>query len=197
MAETLPLFPLHTVLFPEGKLPLKVFEARYMDMISRCMRENTPFGVCLIAEGKEVGRPAMPHMIGCTARIVDWDMSQPGVLQVVTRGERRFRIREYDAAPDSLLVAKIEWLPDWPALPTPDELQDIVPLLKAIAADQGEAFPSPHRFDDASWVGARYAEVLPIQPLARQKLLELDDVVSRLEIIRKFLLQRELLKSAS
>ena len=102
MSSDLPLFPLQTVLFPGGRLPLRIFEQRYMDMAKECLRENLPFGVCLIREGREVGEPALPEDVGCTARIVEWDMPQLGVLQVVTRGERRFRIRSHRVQTDGL-----------------------------------------------------------------------------------------------
>jgi len=91
-AVEIPIFPLGTVLFPGGVLPLKLFEARYLDMAARCMRSNSPFGVCLISEGGEVGEPAVPHGLGTIARIVDWDMSQPGLLFIKTVGGERFRI---------------------------------------------------------------------------------------------------------
>ncbi|HOY01378.1 MAG TPA: LON peptidase substrate-binding domain-containing protein, partial [Zoogloea sp.] len=88
----IPLFPLGTVLFPDGVLPLKLFEARYLDMAARCMRANAPFGVCLIREGGEVGAPAVPHGVGSIARITGWDMDKPGLLFITTRGGERFRI---------------------------------------------------------------------------------------------------------
>ena len=90
LPERLPLFPLKTVLFPGGVLPLRVFEPRYMDMITRCMREDAGFGVCLIAAGEEVGETAVPHPVGTEARIEQWDMAQAGVLNLLTRGSRRF-----------------------------------------------------------------------------------------------------------
>jgi len=90
----IPLFPLGTVLFPDGVLPLKLFEARYLDMAARCMRANAPFGVCLIREGGEVGTPAVPHGVGAIARITGWDMDKPGLLFITTRGGERFRIVE-------------------------------------------------------------------------------------------------------
>jgi Lon protease-like protein len=100
--DEISLFPLHTVLFPGGLLPLRVFEPRYMEMVSACLRGNEPFGVCLIREGREVGAPAVPHSVGCLARIAQWDMQQLGVLNIVARGERRFRIVERSVQPDGL-----------------------------------------------------------------------------------------------
>ena len=195
MDETarLPLFPLKTVLFREGLLPLRVFEPRYMDMVARCMREGSGFGVCLIAAGEEVGEAAVPHAVGTEARIEQWDMNQAGVLQILVRGGRRFRIEDHELERDGLLTASVRWLSEPPPCPVPAAQAEILPLLRMIANELGEQFPLPHRFEDAAWVGARYAELLPVPPRARQKLLGLDDVSSRLEIIQQFLHQRGLL----
>lgn len=189
----LPIFPLRTVLFPGGVLALKIFEQRYVGMAKDCIRRDTPFGVCLIAEGAEVGAPALPHRIGSSARVARWDMPQLGILQVVASGGQRFRILEHEADRDGLIHARAEWIAADAAVAVPAGLRGLVPLLEAIAADVGrERLPEPHAFDDAAWVGYRYCEVLPIQSLARQKLLELTDPVSRLEIIFQYLSQRGL-----
>lgn len=192
----IPLFPLHTVLFPDGVLSLKLFEARYLDMAARCMRANLPFGVCLIQEGGEVGNPAVPYETGTVARITDWDMSQPGLLFITCRGGERFRIVSRDIHSDRLQTARVEVILEPPVESVPDELHGLLPLLRAIVADAGdEMFPSPHRFDDASWVGYRLAEILPILVKARQRLLELQDPLSRLEIIHAYLQQHQLIDS--
>ncbi|MFT3760011.1 LON peptidase substrate-binding domain-containing protein [Thauera sp.] len=191
--QRLPLFPLKTVLFPAGVLPLRVFEPRYMDMVTRCMREGTAFGVCLIAAGEEVGEAAVPHPTGTEALIERWDMEQAGLLTLLVRGGRRFRVLDHEVESDGLLVAEVRWLPEPASEPVPAELQNLLPLLQSIVAELGERLPPPHRFDDAAWVGARYAELLPIPLQARQRLLELDDVISRLEIVQQFLLDRGLL----
>jgi len=193
-AVEIPIFPLGTVLFPGGVLPLKLFEARYLDMAARCMRSNSPFGVCLISEGGEVGEPAVPHGLGTIARIVDWDMPQAGLLFIKTVGGERFRIIERRLQPDRLQTARVVPLPEPAPQPVPEALQGALPLLKAIIEDTGsEAFAEPHRLDDATWVGYRLAEVLPIPSLARQRLLELDDTLSRLEITHRYLAQHNLL----
>lgn len=189
----LPLFPLGTVLFPDGLLPLRVFEARYMDMTARCLREQSSFGVCLIAAGQEVGEPALPYLVGTEAKIETWDMGEPGVLSIVARGGRRFRVEDHEVQTDGLITATVRWLDAPPAQAVPDAQADILPLLGAIAGEVGNPLPEPLRFDDAAWVGARYAELLPIPQRARQALLELDDVVSRLEIIQQYLRQHGLL----
>lgn len=189
----LPIFPLQTVLFPGGVLPLRVFEARYMDMTTRCMREGTVFGVNLIARGAEVGAPAVPHSMGVSARITSWDMTEPGMLHLVTCGERRYRIRHSELGTNGLLLAEVDWLDEPPSQAVPADCSGLVTLLKAVTEDAGEAhFPPPHHFDDASWVGMRLAGVLPIPMPARQLLLELDDPLARLEIIRAYLDQQGL-----
>src|SRR5690606_16954893 len=117
MSEIIPRFPLHTVLFPGGPQRLRIFEARYVDMVGRCMRENSPFGVALIVEGREVG-PAKTVTIGTTARIVDFDRLSNGLLGIVARGERRFRIESVEVQPDGLNVAEVTMLA--PEAPTPE-----------------------------------------------------------------------------
>lgn len=199
MSDTveIPLFPLHTVLFPDGVLSLKLFEARYLDMAARCMRTKTPFGVCLIQEGGEVGNPAVPFETGTVARIADWDMSQPGLLFITCRGGERFRIVSRDIHSDRLQTAHVEVVGEPPAA-VPADLHGLLPLLRAIVADAGdEMFPPPHRFDDASWVGYRLAEILPIPVKARQRLLELNDSISRLEIIHAYLQQHQLIEGSA
>lgn len=191
--QRLPLFPLKTVLFPGGVLPLRVFEPRYMDMVTRCMREGSAFGVCLIAAGEEVGETAVPHPVGTEARIEQWDMEQAGLLTLLTRGGRRFRVIDHEVERDGLLVAEVRWLDEPEPLPMPDAQRELLPLLQTIVAELGDRLPPPHHFEDAGWVGARYVELLPIPLLAKQSLLELDDVLSRLEILQQFLREHGLL----
>lgn len=190
---TLPLFPLNAVLFPGGTLPLKIFEARYMDMAKDCLKNSSPFGICLIVEGQEVGAPATPVAVGCIARITSWDMPQLGVLHVTVRGGPRFRLLEHSVQADGLLRGRVSLLPEAPGQAVPEAMAPLQTLLKAIAADLGpERLPEPHFFDDSAWVSQRFAEVLPIPLAARQKLLELDDPSSRLAIIHQFLKQHRL-----
>ncbi len=190
----IPLFPLNAVLFPGGVLPLRIFEQRYLDMAAACMKEERPFGVCLIVAGEEAGGIAEPHPVGTLARITDWEMEQLGLLQVTTRGEQRFRIVDKAVGPDNLWRAGVEIIPNDGPLPFPVERRRLLPLLRRIAGDMGPArIPEPHHYDDAEWVGYRITEILPVQNLAKQKLLELEDPISRLEILEKFLDQRKLL----
>ena len=190
----IPLFPLNAVLFPGGVLPLRIFEQRYLDMTAACMKEERPFGVCLIVAGEEAGGVAEPHPVGTLARITDWEMEQLGLLQVTTRGGQRFRIVDKALGPDNLWRAVVEIIADNGPLPFPVERQRLLPLLRRIAGEIGPArIPEPRRYDDAEWVGYRITEILPVQNLAKQKLLELDDPISRLEILERFLDQRKLL----
>ena len=191
------LFPLNAVLFPGGVLSLKVFEQRYLDMAAACMKDGTPFGVCLIAKGKEVagkgGENAVPHKVGTLAHIDSGDMPQLGILMLEVRGGRRFRIVSQFTQPDGLLRTQIELLDEPARQPVPAAQHSLLPLLQKIAGDLGPAkMPEPHVFDDAAWVGYRLSEVVPVQQLAKQKLLELQDPMSRLEILHTYLAQRKL-----
>ena len=197
--DEIPLFPLHTVLFPGGLLPLRVFEPRYMEMVSTCLRANEPFGVCLIREGREVGAPAVPHSVGCLARIVQWDMQQLGVLTIVARGERRFRILERSVQRDGLARARIELLAEEGNEAVPEESEVGVRLLRAILdedVDAGARIEQPFRFESASWVSARLAETLPLSPALKQDLLETDAGDRRLEALCEFLRKQKLGPSA-
>ena len=188
-----PLFPLHATLFPGGHLALKIFEARYMDMASACLKDGSPFGVCLLAQGEEVARPglpaATPHAIGTLARIDEWDMPQLGVLHITAAGTQRFRIRRSWTDSAALLQGEVELLTAEAAAPVPAQYAALVALLRGIVEEAGALalYPLPHAFDDASWVGMRLAEVLPIPALAKQKLLEVEDALLRLEIVYRFL----------
>lgn len=194
LSPLLPLFPLQTVLFPGALLPLHVFEARYMDLATRCLRDDSVFGVNLIAEGREVGAPARPYEVGVSARIVRCDIAKPGTLDIVARGERRYRVLRAEPGPNGLLLGEVEWLPQDEPVPVPENCAPLVALLRAIVDDAGsERLPLPHDFDDAGWVGLRFAEVLPIPAQAKQALLELDNPTDRLEIVRQFLDQHGLL----
>ncbi len=184
-----PIFPLNTVLFPGGLLPLKVFEARYMDMSRDCLRHDRPFGVCLIREGKEVGAPATPEPVGCLARITDWDMHQLGLLRLTALGGRRFRILASEASAQGLVTADVELLPAEEAIALPGRFAPCARLLELVAAEQ-PVFAEPYRFDDAAWVSYRLSEILPVAPAAKQGLLELADSVARLEALLRFIEQR-------
>ena len=117
-----PLFPLHTVLFPGGPLALRIFEPRYLDMVSECLRNDQPFGVCLIQSGNEAGVAASPHLTGTFARIVDWQSGDDGLLSISARGEQRFHVQETRIERDQLpaeMRADVErWIEDFPKATT-------------------------------------------------------------------------------
>ena len=187
----LPLFPLNAVLFPGGRLPLRIFEQRYMEMAKACLRDQQPFGVCLIRQGTEVlapgDDPAVPAEVGCLARISTWDMPQLGLLEVLAVGEQRFRILERRSHADGLARGNVEVLPDESDAPVPESCVQCVKLLERLIEQQGSLFEPPHRLDSCAWVGARLAEVLPLPLPAKQELLELSDGRARLERINALL----------
>jgi Lon protease-like protein len=167
---------------------LRVFETRYMDMTRDCLKRDAPFGVCLIREGAEVGAPAVPEGIGCLATILEWDMQQQGILNIKTRGGQRFRILERRTGAQGLTSADIELIPPETSAPVPEAFSSCTRLLEMVVVDQGKPiFAEPHAFDDASWVGYRLAEILPVPLVAKQKLLELNDSLGRLSILQRFL----------
>jgi Lon protease-like protein len=196
--KDVPLFPLGTVLFPGGLLPLKIFEQRYLEMAKGCLRTGMPFGVCLIREGSEVGAPATHETLGCLARVTQWDMRQLGLLQLVAQGAERFRVLDRRVRADGLIVADIEVLAEGADTPLPERFLACRQLLERIVAEHGERlFAKPFRLDSSAWVGARLAEVLPLPAAARQRLLELDDSLQRLEIMQRLLVESALAPSQS
>lgn len=191
----IPIFPLNTVLFPGGLLPLRVFESRYMDMTRECMKREEPFGVCLIREGSEVGAPAIPEAVGCLAKILDFDMQQLGVLNLKTAGGQRFRILQRQTGEQGLISAEVELIAPEASVPVPAQFASCARLLEMVVLDKGQAvFAEPHAFQDATWVGYRLSEILPVPLAAKQKLLELTDGLSRLSVLQRFLESRGLAK---
>lgn len=192
--ESVPIFPLGTVLYPGGVLPLKIFEVRYVEMAKQCLKEGTPFGVCLIREGAEVGAPAVPEPVGCLAKIAECDVEQLGVLQVKAEGLERFRIVDTDVTRHGLVVGRIEDLHPEPEVTDAPGLADCAEFLRKVMPQIGaERFAQPYRFEDASWVSFRLCEILPLRIDVKQKLLELTDATLRLGILHKFLREQKLL----
>ena len=180
----LPLFPLNTVLFPGGILPLRLFEPRYLDMVSTCMKTNTGFGVCLIREGKEVGAAASFHFIGTLAKITDWEMRGDGLLGITVCGQQRFTVHSQRVQPNQLITATMSTIPDEPESTVPLLHLPLVNLLRqALAQATQPCSEMPKKYDDASWVSCRLAEVLPFKLSFKQELLELNDPVLRLQRI--------------
>ncbi len=191
-AETVPIFPLATVLYPGMRLPLRIFEPRYMDMAKACLKHDSAFGVCLIREGEEVGTPAVPETVGCLARIAEWDMETVGILKVKAQGLERFRLLRTKTTGAGLILGDIERM-GAEAAAEPPELAESADFVRKVVAALGSArFAEPYRYDDASWVGFRLAEILPLRTPVKQKLLELTDPVARLSILHRFLREQGL-----
>ncbi len=190
----IPLFPLGTVLFPGGLLPLKVFEQRYVDMTKACLRDNTPFGVCLIKEGHEVGQAAAPHAIGCLAQIAQWDVPHPNLFAILARGGARFRILDTMVASNGLITARIEALPEATQAHSMDPAcQEVLRL--AVERAGAESVPGPVNLDDPVWVSYRLAEILPISMQEKQALLELTDTEARLAQLRALMLAHGIIEN--
>lgn len=184
----LPLFPLNAVVFPGGRLPLRIFEQRYLDMVKQAIADDTPFGICAIREGTETGAPAVPYTVGTRVHVTDWDMPQAGILHIDTQAEERFVVRSTRAEPGGLLTGSVEAVSAEPASAIPAELELAVEILRHIIGEYGTAhFPAPHEFDNAVWVGFRLSEVLPLKLSVKQNLLEMNDSAMRLRILTEFL----------
>ncbi len=177
------LFPLNIVLFPDGPLPLRIFETRYVDMVRRCMRDSQAFGVVLIREGSEVG-PAETFDVGTFAKIVDFHQLSDGLLGLSCIGQQRFRIRSRSRQPDGLNLAEVDHLAAEPTVAVPARHARLSRLLQRVLPQLGEVYDGfALRLDDAAWVGHRLAEILPIPPADKQSHLELDDPIQRLDLL--------------
>jgi len=195
---TLPLFPLSTVLFPGGLLPLKIFEQRYIDMAKASLRDGVPFGVCMIIQGEEVapvrGAPLEFAKVGTCARIVDFDMPQVGILHVATRGEARFQVQSHAVAASGLVTGEVTTIAPEAQLPLADGYAPLARLLELVAARVGpQNFPVERDYGDASWVGYRLAELLPLPLSIKQSMLEINDADVRLKVLQQFLTQQGLI----
>ena len=181
--NSIALFPLNIVLFPAGPLPLRIFETRYVDMVRRCMRESSSFGVVLIREGGEVG-PAETFDVGTIAKIVDFHQLADGLLGLSCVGRERFRILSRSRQADGLNLAEVDMLPPEPEMAVPARHARLPALLKSVLPQLGEVYTDMEmRLDDAAWVGHRLAEILPIPLTDKQSSLELDDPIQRLDVL--------------
>ncbi|AGH82945.1 hypothetical protein L665_02592 [Ralstonia solanacearum SD54] len=195
------MFPLHTVLFPGGLLPLRIFEARYIDMVRTCLREQTPFGVCLIERGNEVAAdtPTVPVDIGCIAHIVECDMEQLGLLMIKARGTQRFKVRSVDTTAGGLLRGTVEPIGADLEDCKGELFDDCVNALRRIvttlgAREEGQVpLAEPYDWASPSWVGNRLCELLPVPLKAKQKLMELMDAGMRIEIVHRYMKQHHIL----
>lgn len=183
LRQTIPIVPLHTVLFPDGPLPLRIFEPRYLDMISQCMKDGSNFGICLISDGDEVGSVASAHEIGTMAKIKDWHMEKDGILGVTVSGENRFQVKSSKILSNQLMMAEVDFLDDKESESNiPEEFQHLVSLLQDYLEKFSDRYKDlPTRLDNAYWVGYRLAEILPLKLTQKQYFLQLDDPIARLE----------------
>ena len=184
MPLTIPLFPLNTVLFPGGPLPLRIFEPRYLDMVSECMRHDTGIGVALIEDGSEVGSAARTYQTGTMGHIGYWNKRSDGLLGVTIVGDQRFRIIEQFVEPSQLVMAEIELIPNETEQPLPEEFEPLAELLERIILQLSPPYTTMKKhMQDASWVSARLTELLPMELVKKQSLLELLDPIERLSTI--------------
>ncbi|MDR5778351.1 LON peptidase substrate-binding domain-containing protein [Caballeronia sp. LZ065] len=203
--DDLPLFPLHTVLFPGGLLPLKIFEARYLDMARACLREQSPFGVCLLKSGHEVaspGDPSVPEPVGCLAEIAECDVDTFGLLLVQARGTARFKLIDHRVEPSNLLVGTVRLLEEDQPLQGAETLAKFGACAEVLERiidtirerePQNLPFVEPFLFDDPTWVSNRLSEILPIPMRARQKLMELMDAGARIDVVHHYMQHHQLL----
>jgi len=183
----IPLFPLNTVLFPGGPLPLRIFESRYIDMISRCMKHDSPFGVLLIREGQEAG-PATMHTVGTLATVTDWYQGSDGLLGITAIGSERFELLSADRQHDGLYVGEVALLPAVPSMRLPEEHQGLAHILENVLNELGRLYENLDRhFDDATWVTYRLVEVLPAALQQKQEVLESADIPNCLELIAQLI----------
>ena len=183
--RTLPLFPLGTVLFPGGPLTLRIFEPRYIDMVGRCMRTSTGFGVVLLVEGREAGGGAMTTAAtGTEAAIVDFNRLDDGLLGLTCVGRERLRILRAWRQEDGLNLAEVEDLPADPPAAVPEACAHLPEALRRLYPELEPIYTwvTPH-WGDAAWIGNRLAELAPLEPSVKQTLLELEDPLERLHYL--------------
>jgi Lon protease-like protein len=186
--DKIPLFPLNLVLFPGSHLPLRIFETRYIDLISECLRTESGFGVSLVTEGLEVGGGAKCHQFGTYARIVDWSQLEDGLLGITAKAERRFRINEFSERENTLLEGLVEWVEE-DLVPENVKkykvLQDL--LTRVLSHFEIEYADLESKLNDPLWLGYRLAEFLPLEPRLKQELLEMTDYSERLARLQELL----------
>jgi Lon protease-like protein len=202
-SSALPLFPLRSVLFPGGLLSLKVFEARYLDLVSQCLRTQRPFGVIALRQGQEVRREGDAvafEAVGCLAELIEVDSEQAGILQVRCRGTQRFRVSATRQRDDGLWLAMVDWIDSDERVPPSEGFIDSVRALAnaiQMLRQRGPLpFLEPFLFDEAGWIANRWCEILPIPLAARQKLMELEDPQVRLKLVDQFLRSKGIIGEA-
>ncbi len=208
--SALPLFPLNTVLFPDGSLGLQIFEVRYLDMIGKCHKSGAPFGVVSLLQGREVRSrdPVAPTGeafanevladVGTLAHIAEFASPQAGLMVIRCTGGARFRIRSRSQLKHGLWVADVELLPVEAPTPIPADLQPLAQALARLIEQQQDSaamlefapIARPYRLDDCAWVANRWCDLLAMPASAKQSLLQLDSPLLRLELVGDWLSQR-------
>jgi Lon protease-like protein len=185
----IPLFPLRTVLFPDGYLPLRIFEQRYLTMIRDCARDDSGFGVCLIREGEEAVSPVKTAQVGTHARIIDWYTLEDGLLGVSTTGTLRFSVESSWQQDDGLFRAQVQILPEPEPCPVPEEYSILSDVLGRFMEKVGDNYPgyTPEHLQDSVWLGYRLSELLPLAGIEKQHLLEIVDPLERLQSLLEIL----------
>lgn len=185
----IPIFPLRTVLFPGGQLPLRIFEQRYLDMVRHCTRTDTGFGVCFLVEKGEADSPARSARVGTLAHIVDWYTMEDGLLGLTAVGSSRFVLGEDRRTDSGLMMGEVEWLPEPPSTDVPVTYDVLSQVLARFMEKASDHYPDyePEHLQDASWVGYRLSELLPLGGVEKQHLLELSDPLHRLQNLLELL----------
>jgi Lon protease-like protein len=185
----IPLLPLSTVLFPCGRIALRIFEQRYLELMRDCARDDSGFGVCLILEGREVGEPAVPAAVGTVARITDFYTLPDGLLGIAAEGGARFKVATTRVRDNGLVHGDVRFWPDEPLVPVPPEHGLLATILERLIEKAGGPFANAERsrYDDASWVGFRLAENLPLAETERQHLLQMTDPLQRLAALMHYM----------
>ena len=191
--KEIPLFPLRTVLFTGGRLPLRIFEPRYVDMVSWCMREQSGFGVVLIREALEARTAAdddQPRIfnIGTYATIVDFNRLSDGLLGIISTGGGKFRVLASYERPDHLMMGEVEMLPDEQSLGVAQEYRPLVQVLKDLMQHpMVRKLNLDVDYDDARAVSWRLAELLPVEPEIKQSMLQMNHPRERLAELRRLI----------
>ncbi|MBN9408556.1 MAG: LON peptidase substrate-binding domain-containing protein [Burkholderiales bacterium] len=190
--HSLPLFPLGSVLFPGGILPLRIFEVRYLDMIGKCHKAGAPFGVVCLTHGHEVQRAGAPseafHAVGTLARIQQLEQPQPGLMLIRCTGLQRFHVARSERLPHGLWLAEVQSMPDDAAVAVPPDLQPAADALARVleslrTREVDLPIDEPYRLDDCGWVANRWCELLPVPLELKQRLMALDNPLMRLELV--------------
>lgn len=180
----IPLFPLPSVVLPGGQLPLRLFEPRYLRMVSECLKQESGFGICLARAKTEDGEPLKPYPIGTLAKIVDFDQGSDGFLHITVQGEQEFRLVDMEMEADKLQIGQIELQPLQTSFTMPSEYSSLSVKLSQIIEHLGPHMEFPDRdLDDAEWVCNRLLELLPIDAADKYEMLNTFDTTLRLKAL--------------